>query len=159
MQEERLNDARGKALTKVNGAVDLFVLSVRGRAARGAAGSQNINIAVHAPVGALQIGDSNLANVMQEWTAGKQAELLGALDRIGDAIRSQQIPASVSLEGLVALLADARAEAKQAHPVARTRLKTTVSAVAAGIRTIASLAPAYATLTGLAQWLGRAAGL
>jgi hypothetical protein len=154
-EAERLDAAREKALAEAYGAVDLFVLSVRGKEARGAQGSRNVNIAVNAPVAALQIGNSNVASVVQRWTVGKRDELLEALGRIEDGIRSEQIPDSVLQEQLRTLVREAQAEARQDNPNI-SRLKLCLSQLATAIRTVAALKPAWMTLVEIANWLGRA---
>jgi len=152
-EKKALDTARGKALAKVYGAIDLFVLSVRNTQSQTAQFGQNVNITVNAPVGAVQVGDSNIANVMQQWTAEKRGDVLKALEAIEDAIRSQQIPDSISKEQLRTLLRKAQAEARQEKPNI-SRLKTCLSQLATFIRTVAALNGAYTTIKGIVSWLG-----
>jgi len=153
-QRERLDAARSMALAQAYGAIDLFVLSVRKRQAQTAPLGQSVNIAVNAPVGALQIGDSNVASVVQQWTAEKRDDLLKALERIEDAVRSQQIPNSISEEQLRTLLREAQSEAREDKPNI-SRLKSLLSQLAAVIQIVAALKPAYTTLLEIARWLGQ----
>ena len=149
----RVEAERITALVRINGEIDLFVISLRGREKILSDKSDQNVFNIYSPVSAIQTGSHAIAYPTQYLDASTQERLLNALKGVEEALaHTDALPGHPKNE-IVELVQESQTEIQKEKPNT-TKLKASLSTVAESIRTVASLRPAYETLKSLLIYFG-----
>jgi hypothetical protein len=146
---DQLWKARELALAQVDAEVDLAVASLERRAAREGGSVYQF----YAPVGAVVSGSGASASVVQNIGGQEKAELIGALDRILEAITRAEELRDQPKEDLIDLVREARGELDRPKPNG-LRLASVLVGVGQAVQTIGSVDSAYQALKAAAALAG-----
>jgi hypothetical protein len=147
-----LEQARKNALRKIGTEIDLFVYSLKTKTEIKDKESSIIQN-FYAPVGAIQTGDSSIANVTQSIDTEVREQLRQVLDEISSMVSKGSIDLPYPKNEIIEIVLEGQEELKKESPNI-TKLRGMLSAVGTAIQTIASMKPAYEALKQALTYLG-----
>jgi len=140
-----LESTRASSLAKAGTEIDLFVQSLKKRVEMKEKEEVSTVFNIYSPVGAIQTGDSSVANVTQSIDTEVREQLAKVLQDIRDRLTSLDATVPCPKGELLDLAQEGSEELKKPTPNIM-RLRSILYAVAISIQTVASMKPAYAAL-------------
>jgi hypothetical protein len=148
-----LDAARIAALAKVGTEIDLFVLSLKQKVEMKEKENSSTVFNIYSPVGAIQTGDSSIANVTQSIDSDVRDQLSKVLEEISSRLLQEDILLPNPKAEIIEIIQEGQEELKKQSPNI-TKLRGMLSSVGTSIHTIASMKPAYETLKWALTFLG-----
>jgi hypothetical protein len=148
-----LDAARIAALAKVGTEIDLFVLSLKQKVELKEKETSSMIFNIYSPIGAIQTGDSSIANVSQTIDTEIREQLSKALEEISSRLAQEDIALPYPKGEVIEIIKEGQEELKKQFPNV-TRLRGILSSVGTAIQTIASMKTAYEALKSALTFLG-----
>lgn len=143
--ESSFDAARKTALRKVNTEIDLFVSFLKNKTEIIEKGIISTVFNIYSPIGAIQTGDSSIANVTQTIDPDIKEKLIDILKEISTRLIQTEVKMQFPKEDIIDIVNEGREELlKQSLNV--TKLRTLLSTIGTAIQTTASLKQAYESL-------------
>ena len=142
-----------QAIKKVGTEIDLFVQSLRKKAAEQKNESSSTIFNIYSPVGSIQTGDGSIANITQSIDTEVKEQIKKALDEISFTLNQSEIEISSSKDELIEVVQESQDELQKDKPNT-TRLRSLLTTVGTSIQVVSSLKPAYETLKQALTFLG-----
>jgi len=151
--QPQLDSARRAALAKIGTEIDLFVHSLKKKVKMKKKEAASTVFNIYSPVGAIQTGDSSIANVTQSIDTQVREQLIKVLEEIGVELSRLDVTMPHPKGEIIELVDEGREELKRPNPNI-TKLRSMLSTVGISIQTVASMKPAYETLKQALTFLG-----
>ena len=150
---EELDIARNQAIKKVGTEIDLFIQSLRKKAAEQKNESSSTIFNIYSPVGSIQTGDGSIANITQNIDTEVKEQIRKALEEIILTLNQSELEISCPKNELIEVVQESQDELQKEKPNT-TRLKSLLTTVGTSIQVVSSLKPAYETLKQALTFLG-----
>jgi hypothetical protein len=151
--EVELDLARRAALAKVGTEIDLFVHSLKKNLEMKEKETSSTIFNIYSPVGAIQTGDSSIANIAQTIDSEVREQLSKVLGEISLRLSQSEFAMPYPKGEIIEIVQEGQEELKKQSPNI-TKLRGMLSTVGTAIQTIASMKPAYETLKQALTFLG-----
>ena len=148
-----LDVARKAALAKVGTEIDLFVLSLKKKTEVKEKDNSSTVFNIYSPVGAIQTGDSSIANVTQNIDTEVKEQLKKILEEIYLRLSQEDISLPYSKGDVIEIVQESQQELKKQSPNI-TKLRVMLSSVGTAIQTVASMKTSYEALKWALTFLG-----
>jgi len=149
-----LDRARNQALAKVGTEIDLFVHSLRKKAAANNKNeSSPMVFNIYSPVGSIQTGDNSIANITQNIDTEVREQIRKALEEISLTLNQSELEITFPREELIEVVQETKDELQKEKPNI-TRLRSLLTTVGTSIQVVSSLKPAYETLKQTLTYFG-----
>ena len=140
--ELEIDLARRAALTKVGTEIDLFVYSLNRKIEMIKKETSSTIFNIYSPIGAIQTGDSSIANVTQTIDTEVKEQLNKVLEEISSKLIQSEIFLPYPKGEIIEIVQEGQEELRKQSPNI-TKLRNILPAVGTAIQTIASMKPAY----------------
>ncbi len=144
---------RKAALAKVGTEIDLFVLSLKKKVEMKEKETSSMIFNIYSPVGAIQTGDSSIANVTQTIDSDVRDQLSKVLEEISSKLAQENIPLPHPKGEIIEIVQESQEELKKPSPNI-TKLRSMLVTVGTAIQTINSFKPVYETLKYALTFIG-----
>ena len=151
--EGQIDSAKKAALVRVGTEIDLFVYSIKRRSEMKEKEANSTIFNIYSPVGAIQTGDSSIANVTQNIDAEVREQLGNVLEEIYLRLAQEDIVLPHPKKEIIEIVQEGQEKLKKQSPNI-TKLRGMLSAVGTAIQSIASMQPAYEGLKQALTFLG-----
>jgi len=149
----QLDAARQAALAKVGTEIDLFVYSLKKKVEMKEKETSSTIFNIYSPVGAIQTGDSSIANVTQTIDTEVREQLRKVLEEIFLKLTKEDIALPYPKGEIIEIVQEGQEELKKQSPNI-TKLRSMLSTVGTAIQTISSMKPAYDALKQILPFFG-----
>lgn len=151
--EPQMVEVRNAALAKVDTEIDLFVHSLKKKVEMKEKEAASTIFNIYSPVGAIQTGESSIANVAQNIDTEIREQLNKVLEEIASELAKSDSATPHPKGEIIELVQEGQEELKKSSPN-MMKLRSTLSAVGISIQTVANMKPAYETLRQTLTFLG-----
>jgi hypothetical protein len=151
--QAEVEGARATTLAKINGEIELFVISLKNRAQVSKDQPEQTVFNIYSPVGAIQTGATAVAYVSQTIDTATRDKLLNVLRELEQRLETVDSLPKHPKHEIIELVKESETEVRKETPNS-TKLRTILSAIATSIQTVADLRPAYEGLKEALMYFG-----
>ena len=151
--EGEFESARKDALAHVGTEIDLFVHSLKKKEEMREKETASTTFNIYSPIGAIQTGDSSIANITQNIDTEVREQLVNILEEISSILTEENVILPYPKGEIIEIIQEGQIELKK-EPPNITKLMGMLLTVGTAIQTIASIKPAYEALKQALTFLG-----